>query len=355
MGTSAAIAACSPGGIASLMPSGAAAAEPGNLNFLGWSDHWSKADVAKAKEKLGITVNISDLVANEDGLAKLTQVTSQLDLVSADSLWVAKYFESGLISPMPIDSMDVSKELYPMARSFDFWTRPEGYLAYPHGWSPVQIAFDPAKVSPAPDSWEVMIDPKYKKRIVMENQPSDIMIMSAIATGAKDAFNMTDAELATAGSWLEKLKPNILKLVGQNSEAIQALADGSAWIATQYLGAPDRVKEAKGPEVIAMVPKEGTIGYIDSEMMVKEGENQVRVLPYLDLAKRAEYIAQNFLDNGRPLFNEAAYKLLVNNGHKDRADRYLYNQPELSLKMTLKGPGGRVQDYITVFTSVFGG
>jgi len=200
-----------------------------------------------------------------------------------------------------------------------------------------------------------MIDPKYRKRIVMENQPSDIMIMSARATGAKDAFNMTDAELATAKSWLDKLKPNILKLVGQNSEAIQALADGSAWIATQYLGAPDRVKDAKGPEVIAMVPKEGTIGYIDSEMTVKASENQVRVLPYLDLAKRAEYIAQNFLDNGRPLFNEAAYKLLVNNGQKDRADRYLYNQPEQSLNMTLKGPGGRIQDYITTFTSVFGG
>jgi spermidine/putrescine-binding protein len=166
---------------------------------------------------------------------------------------------------------------------------------------------------------------------------------------------MTDAELATAKDWLTKLKPNVLKLVSQNSETVAALADGSAWVATGNLGMPDRVKDAKGPDVEAFIPKEGSIGFIDSEMTVKGGQNEGRIKPYLDVAARAEFVAQNFLDNGRPLFNEKAYKLLVDGGHKDRADRYLYNQPDQSLNMTLKGPGGRVSDYIDTFNSVFGG
>jgi len=190
---------------------------------------------------------------------------------------------------------------------------------------------------------------------VMENQPTDIMLMAARAIGAKDGYNMTDAELAQAKSWLQKLKPNVLKLVAQNSETITALADGSAWLGTGNLGMPDRVKDAKGPEVIAIVPKEGSIGFIDSEMTVKAGENEARVVPYLNVAARAEFVAKNFIDNGRPLFNEKAYKLLVDQGQQDRADRYLYNKPEQSLNMTLKGPGGRVQDYIDTFNSVFGG
>ncbi|HEX8938935.1 MAG TPA: ABC transporter substrate-binding protein [Candidatus Limnocylindrales bacterium] len=334
---------------------GQPSASPGPLNFLTWSDHWSQPGLDRAKTQAGIVVNITELSDNSDGFVKLAQVHGQLDLVSADALWVPLYFDNGLVQAIDINSVDVASELYSMAKQFTFWTRPEGYLGYPWGWSPIQIAYNVAQVTPAPNDWQVLIDPKYKKRVVMENQPTDIMLMSARATGAKDAYNMTDAELATAKDWLTKLKPNVLKLVSQNSETVAALADGSAWLGTGNLGMPDRVKDAKGPQVDAYVPKEGSIGFIDSEMTVKGGQNQSRVIPYLNIAARADLVAQNFIDNGRPLFNEKAYQVLVNNGHKDRADRYLYNQPEQALNMTLKGPGGRVQDYIDTFNSVFGG
>jgi spermidine/putrescine-binding protein len=181
------------------------------------------------------------------------------------------------------------------------------------------------------------------------------MLFAGIATGAKDIYNMTDAELSACKDWLTKLKPNLLKLVNQNNETITALASGEAWISTQNLGAPDRVKSANGPEVIAFVPVEGTTGFIDGEMTVKGGTNQALTKPYLEAGAQAEYVAQNFLDNGRPLWNEKAYQLLVDKGKKDQADRYLYNQPELALKMRLKGPAGNVDAYIQAFNSVFGG
>jgi hypothetical protein len=90
-------------------------------------------------------------------------------------------------------------------------------------------------------------------------------------------------------------------------------------------------------------------------MTVKGGANQALVKPYIEAGAQAEFVAQNFLDNGRPLWNEKAYKLLVDGGNKDRADRYLYNQPEQALKMRLKGPAGNVDAYVQVFNSVFGG
>ena len=127
-----------------------------------------------------------------------------------------------------------------------------------------------------------------------------------------------------------------------------------AWIGTSNLGMPDRVKDAGGPEIRAIVPKEGSVGFIDGEMTVKGGANIARVAPYLEFAATAEWCAQNFLDWGRPLWNEKAYQVLVDMGEGDRADRYLYNKPEVALQMTLKGPGGRVTDYLDTFNSVFG-
>lgn len=347
------------GGAASAAPSLGGASSPapagGTINFLTWSDHWSKEALAAIKSNQGIDVAITELADNIDGFNKLNQVKGQLDLVSGDALWVPKYFDAGLIEAVDINSFEVAKQLYSIARSFDFWTKPEGYLAYPWGWSPIQIVYNPANVTPGATSWDLLIDPKYKGKVVMENQPTDIVLFGGIATGAKDIYNMTDAELAAVKSWLEKLKPNVLKLVQQNNETVTALASGEAWMATQNLGAPDRVKDAGGPTVVAFVPDEGTTGFIDGEMTVKEGTNKALIKPYLEAAAQAEWVAQNFLDNGRPLFNEAAYKLLVDGGHQEKADRYLYNQPDQALKMRLKGPAGNVDAYIQAFNSVFGG
>ena len=164
----------------------------------------------------------------------------------------------------------------------------------------------------------------------------------------------TTAEIASAKGWLKSFKPNVLKLASQNNEVVRALADESAWIGITNLGTDDRVKDAGGPVVKMSYPKEGTIGFIDSEQMVKASKNKDAFPRFINAMQQAPYIAQNFITNGRPLFNEKSYKILVNQGHGDRARRLLYNQPDKALKMTLKGPSGNEQAYTDAFNEVFG-
>ena len=174
------------------------AAEAGPLNFLTWSDHWNPDALAQIQAEQGITVATSDLSDNSDGLAKLQAGNSGIDLLSGDALWVPAYDANGLVEAFDIGSLAVASELYPIAREFPFFQGAGGYLAYPWGWSPIQIAYDPAQVAPDPDSWEVLIDPKYAGRVVMENQPIDIMLFAGKAIGAADPYNMTDDELGDA-------------------------------------------------------------------------------------------------------------------------------------------------------------
>jgi spermidine/putrescine-binding protein len=106
--------------------------------------------------------------------------------------------------------------------------------------------------------------------------------------------------------------------------------------------------------VKAAYPKEGTVGFIDSESIVKASKHKDVWEKFINSMEQAPWIARNFLTNGRPLFNEKAYKLLVNQGHGDRARRLLYNKPQLALKMTIKGPAGDQQAYTDAFNEVFG-
>lgn len=332
----------------------ATAAPTGTFNWMTWSDHWYQAQLDGIGASANIKTNVTELADNADGFTKLKEVGGQLDMISGDALWVPKYFETGLIEAWDINELEVSKQLYSIAREFKIWTKPEGYLGYPFGWSPVQIYYNPKYVSGDPTSWDLLLDPKYAKRVVVENQPVEVMAYMGKLAGVADPYNMTPDEIAKAKDLAIKLKPNILRLAQQNTDTIAALKSEEAYIATGNLGTDTRVKDQGGPELKVYTPKEGTIGWMDSEMVVKGGANTNLIFPFLELAEQAEYIAANFILNGRPLFNEKAYKLLVNQGQQERADRFLYNKPETVLTMTLKGPGVSTQGAIDAFNEVFG-
>ena len=249
----------------------------------------------------------------------------------------------------------MSKQLYPIARQFPFWKDGSNYMGYPFSWSTVQIYYNPKYVTVKPTSWHALLNTKYKGKISLENIPTDVMALAGRAIGSKKPYSMTKGQISDAKDFLKQLKPNVLKLASQNNEVVRALADQSAWIGITNLGTDDRVKDAGGPTIKTAYPREGTIGFIDSEQIVKASHNHDAFFQFENAMQQAPWIAKNFITNGRPLFNEKAYKILVNGGHGDRARRQYYNQPEKALKMTIKGPAGDEQAYVDAFNEVFGG
>jgi spermidine/putrescine-binding protein len=324
------------------------------LNWLTWSDHYANDQLKAVNKAIGIQGRPQLFSDNADAYLKIKQTGSQFDIVSADGLWVPKYVHSGLTVPFDLSSLPVSKQLYSLARQFPFWKSGSNYMAYPFSWSTVQIYYNPKYVKTKPTSWHALLNTQYKGKISMENIPTDVMAIAGRATGSKKPYGMNSAQISRAKAFLQDLKPNILKLASQNNEVVRALADGSAWIGITNLGTDDRVKDAGGPVVKAAYPKEGTVGFIDSENMVKASKHRDVFEKFINTTEQAPWIAKNFLTNGRPLFNEKAYKILVNQGHGARARRLLYNRPDLALKMTIKGPAGNEQAYVDAFNEVFG-
>ncbi len=324
------------------------------LNWLTWSDHYANDQLAAVKKAIAIQGRPTLFSDNADAYLKIKQTGSQFDIVSGDALWVPKYRHDGLTESFDLSALPVSKQLFSIARQFPFWKDGSNYMGYPFSWSTVQIYYNPKYVTTRPDSWHALLDKKYKGKISMENIPTDVMAIAGRAIGAKQPYSMTKSQIAQAKAFLKQLKPNVLKLASQNNEVVRALADQSAWIGITNLGTDDRVKDAGGPVIKTSYPKEGTVGFIDSEQMVKASQHKDVFEKFINTTEQAPWIAKNFLTNGRPLFNEKAWKMLVNAGHGDRARRLLYNQPEKALKMTIKGPAGDEQAYVNAFNEVFG-
>jgi len=325
------------------------------LTWLTWSDHYFSNQLQKVKSQIGVSGRVQLITDDSDAYIKVKRGGGQWDISSEDALWVPKFYKEGLIVPFDIGSFPVSKQLYPVALNVPFWKVGSNQMGYPFGWSSLQIYYNPKFVKTKPDSYHALTDAKYKKKIVLENQPTDLMAMAGLATGAKHPYTMTSGQISRAKQFLKALKPNVLKLVSQNTEVVRALTDESAWLTIENLGTDARVKDAKGPLILSADPKEGLYGWMDAEMMLKKSHNQSSFEKFINAMEQAPWIAKNFLANGRPLFNEKAYKILVNTGHKERADRFFYNHPERPLSMTLKGPSGNAQAYIDAFNEVFAG
>jgi spermidine/putrescine-binding protein len=334
----------------------ALAAELGGvtLNWLTWSDHYFPAQLQKVKSSTHVGGRVQLISDDSDAYLRVKRGGGQWDISSEDALWVPKFYKEGLIEAFDIKSLKVAKQLYPVALNVPFWKTGSRQMGYPFGWSSLQVYYNPKHVTTKPTSWHALTDTKYKKKIVVENQPTDLMAMAGIATGAKKPYNMTKAEISRAKDFLKAFKPNVLKLVSQNTEVVRALTDESAWLAIENIGTDARVRDAKGPIINVATPKEGTYGWMDAEMLLKGSHHKDAFPKFLNAMEQAPWIAKNFLANGRPLFNEKAYKILVNTGHKERADRFFYNHPERPLKMVLKGPSSNAQAYIDAFNEVFG-
>jgi spermidine/putrescine transport system substrate-binding protein len=324
------------------------------LNWLTWSDHYFSNQLQQVKRKTQIGGRVQLISDDADAYIKVKRGGAQWDISSEDALWVPKFYKEGLIQAFDIKSFPVSKQLYSVALHVPFWKAGSNQMGYPFGWSSLPIYYNPKHVTPKPDSYHALVDKKYKKKIVLENQPTDLMALGGQATGAKKPYNMTNAEISRAKAYLKALKPNVLKLVSQNTEVIRALTDESAWLTVENIGTDARVADAKGPKIKLAIPKEGLRGWMDAEMMLKGSKHKDKFETFINNMEQAPWIAKNFLANGRPLFNEKAYKILVNTGHKERADAFFYNKPETPLSMVLKGPSGNEQAYIDAFNEVFG-
>ncbi|MFQ5854125.1 MAG: PotD/PotF family extracellular solute-binding protein [Anaerolineae bacterium] len=333
-----------------------AVAKAGDFNWLTWSDHYFPEQLEEAASKYGIKANPTLFTDNSEAFLKVQQVGGkQIDMVSGDALWVPAFYEEGLIQAFDLEALETAKHLFDEAKAFDFWTTDEGYLAFPFGWSPVVIAYNPEHVTPEPDSWEVLWDPKYKGKVALPLQPFDVMAMMGKALGIQDSYNMNEEQVAQAKDLLIQLKPNLLKFTEQEVEHVTLLTDESIWMAAVNLGMEDRVKDAGGPEIKTFAPKEGVIGWLDGEMIVKDAANPDAAMAWLDKMETPEWIAKNFLEYGRPLFNKTAYDILVKQGHEERAKRYLFDRPEIALTMTLKGPSPDLDLYINAFNEALAG
>lgn len=278
-------------GAVSLSGCGSAKSENGEVIVYNWGEYIDPEVLELFEEETGIKVVYDEFETNETMYPKIEAGASQYDLVCPSDYMIDKMIQNGLLAELNFDNIPNAKqyigdEYYEQSKEFD----PENKYSIPYCWGTVGILYNKTMVSEPITSWDVLWDSQYENNILMQDSVRDAFMVALKRNG--NSMNSTDdTELTAAKDSLIEQKPLVQayvidqvrdKMIG-NEAAIGVIYSGEA-IYTQR----------ENPDLVYVIPEEGTNLWIDSWVMLKDAPNKENAEKFLDFLCRPEIALKNF-------------------------------------------------------------
>lgn len=243
--------------------------------------------------KTGITVNYDEVKQSDEQLfAKLHPSLAAdqwcgYDIVTvANSIWLPKWRELGYLVPLDHDRMHNFTK-YAGDKYVDPAYDPHNTYTMPWQSGFTGIAYDPDKTGRAITSYEDLMDPKFKGKIGMLSDISELPNIALLAVGVEPK-DSTQKDWKKAARWLEKQKPLVRKYY--QSDYIEALAKGDIWI-TQAWSGDIFQQNLSGTNFKFVNPKEGALLWIDNFVLLAKAKHAVDAMELMDFYFRPKVAA----------------------------------------------------------------
>jgi spermidine/putrescine-binding protein len=343
-------------GLSGFSASRSPAAE-GRLNWITYAVY-SIPDVLKGfEEQTNVQVNPVIMDLPTVMLTRIKGATpGQYDVTHGDALWPNAYHSAGLIDPIDLNSLSSAQGLFPSVKPFAPWKVGDNQsIAYPGFWGTSGVLFATGKVAP-PNSWEALFDSKYKGRIVWRDKFDQMISMAALLIGAKNPYELSQSQLKQAKELLIKAKPNVKSFALTPADITRLFVSGEADVGyAATAGQVLRVARSGMKDVGFVVPKEGTVGFIDGNCIVKSSTNKANGLKWLNYYNSPEVNAKMSEAASLAPCNRIAVDLLEKSGKKEFVDLMRMRNMEQDIgAATLYQPPANIQDWINAWNEVKG-
>ena len=253
------------------------------VNILNWSSYIPFDVILDFERETGISVNYGTYSSNEELLAKLSvSREGTYDLIFPSDYMVEIMINRDLIEEIDdsrlknIDNLN-SKFLnmkYDMGNKYTL----------PFVAASTVIAVNREKIKDNIDSYNDLLNPKYKNEIVLIDDQRIIIGMALIANGY-DMNSVNDYELDVAKKWLLKLKKN-LKAYDSDSPK-NFLISKEASIAVLW-NAEGALASMENSNIENIFPKEGVSLSIDNFAIPKGAKNKSELYEFIDYILRED-------------------------------------------------------------------
>ena len=179
------------------------------LNIFTWAGYVNEDILKGFEDEFGVKVVVDIFANNEDLLAKLQAGATGYDIIMPSDYMVSIMIKEEMLAELNRDNIpnfqNISSDF--LGKYFD----PKNKHAVPYTFGTAGIAYDSSVVSPAPDSWQVLWDEKYKNQFSMLDDERETIGATLKLLGYN--FNSTDPDqLQQAKEKLIEQKPLLKKV-----------------------------------------------------------------------------------------------------------------------------------------------
>ncbi|WP_025026963.1 polyamine ABC transporter substrate-binding protein [Caldalkalibacillus mannanilyticus] len=274
------------------------------LNIYTWVDNFDQQVLEDFEERYDVKVNQNFYSSNEELLAKLqASGGSQYDLIQPSDYMVSTLIELGLLE-------ELNKATIPNVQNIvsTFQTPPydpENRYSLVYTWGITGIAYNTKYVTDPIESWESLWDEQYKGRLILLDDPREVIGMGLIKNGFSNSTTDMN-ELALAVLDLKKLLPNVMAF--DTNTIKQNFITEEAWIGTVWSGDAALIRE-QNEHIEYVVPKEGGTIWADTLAIPKGAKNKELAEKFINYLLEPEVSVKNYESIMYSNPNEKAYPL----------------------------------------------
>lgn len=259
----------------------------GQVNLVAWPGYVEDGStdpdvdwVSGFEEETGCKVN-TKVAATSDEMVTLMR-TGQYDGVSASGDATLRLIEGGDVDPVNTDLVPNYGEVFPDLKDQPHNTVDGVNYGVPHGRGANLLMWNTKDVSPAPDSWSAVFDPKemeaYKGKVTAYDSPIYIadaalyLMETQPDLGIENPYELDEEQFNAAIDLLKQQGEFVGEYWSDYTKQIEAFANDSSQVGTTWQVITNLLQAEKAP-VEAILPKEGSTGWSDTWMISSEAEN----------------------------------------------------------------------------------
>jgi len=265
------------------------------LNLLVWEGYADPQFTKGFEDEYGVTIKGTYFGSSDELVAKLKGSGSVYDVVSPSSDVATTLVQSSLVAPLDTAKITSYGDLAPALRDMKDAEKDGKSYGVPFTWGPDYLIYDADVIKEEPKSWNAFFDPKYKGKVSLWDDISNIYLMGQVLgfdkTDPAALYNMTDEQLAQVKKKLVELKPQVRKYWATAGELNDLFKNKEVALA---VGWPLTVAtlNKEGRNLKAVIPEEGATGWIDRLMISAGSQNKELAELYLDYATRPKTMAK---------------------------------------------------------------
>jgi putative spermidine/putrescine transport system substrate-binding protein len=255
----------------------------GQLNLISWAGYVEPEWVKPFEQKTGCKVN-NKVAGTSDEMVQLMR-SGQYDGVSASGNATARLVDGGDVDPVNVSLVPNYKTIFSDLKNQPYNTFDGTHYGIPHGRGANLLMWNSNDVTPAPTSWNVMLDPKvaakYKGKISAYDDP--IYIADAAVylkahqpeLGIEDPYELNEEQFEAAVNLLKEQRPLVGEYWSDAAKQISAFSNGDSEVGTtwqyQFFALQEEGEPvAASPASQGFLPKEGATGWSDTWMISSE-------------------------------------------------------------------------------------